>query len=812
MLVLKFGGSSVANADNIRQVIQIIQNTLNTRNNQLIVVVSALGGVTDELIQLARLAASGNDSYQERLQHLFTQHDQVLSALVNVNKFQSLQSILVKKYSQLSQLLQGVSLLQELPNSILDAITSFGEQLSSLIIAFAIQSSSIDCEFVDSLQIIRTDSHFGSARVDFHTTYQLCRSVFSGSKSVYVCGGFIGSDTEGKITTLGRGGSDYTAAIVGAAMEAELIEIWTDVDGVFTADPRKVPTAFPLTAITYAEAGELAHFGAKVIHPKTMYPAQQKGIPIIIKNTFNPTAPGTIISDQQVANSWPITGVTALTDVSLLNLSITQTGDSHQTELVLGQLLSLLNQANIEVILVSQASYENSFSLAISSKFLSQTTQVIHQYLATNGLGQTNISLKTTSNLAIVSIIGNQMRGVPGIAGRFFQTLGKHHINVYATAQGASELTISAVIDHEQHLLSLQAVHQEFFTEPSEKLHIFLVGTGLIGSTLLKQLATLNHQIVVNGLANSKRFVVQPKPLILNNWSEQLNQGQTWQLDRFIQEVINLPLPNKVLVDCTASAEVPTIYPQLLNHRIAIVTPNKKANSGPYSFYQELKTLTKQNRVKYLYETTVGAALPIIQTIQDLVATGDEIIRIEAILSGTLSYIFNTFSVSDEPFSQIVRQAQAKGYTEPDPRDDLNGLDMARKLLILAREIGLAWELNDIIIEPILPASCFTASNVEDFFTELVKLDSEFNQKRALAKQEQKVFRYVGQLDRNQARLALILVDQNHPFFNLTGSDNIISITTRRYQTNPLVIKGPGAGAEVTVGGILADLLKIKTN
>jgi len=355
-------------------------------------------------------------------------------------------------------------------------------------------------------------------------------------------------------------------------------------------------------------------------------------------------------------------------------------------------------------------------------------------------------------------------------------------------------------------------VHQEFFTEPSEKLHIFLVGTGLIGSTLLKQLPALGNQIVVNGLANSKRFLVQPEPLILDNWSEQLNQGQTWQLDRFIQEVINLPLPNKVLVDCTASAEVPTVYPQLLNHRIAIVTPNKKANSGPYSFYQELKTLTKQNRVKYLYETTVGAALPIIQTIQDLVATGDEIIRIEAILSGTLSYIFNTFSVSDEPFSQIVRQAQAKGYTEPDPRDDLNGVDMARKLLILARELGLAWELPDIIIEPILPASCFTANSLDEFYQELAKLDSEFSQKRALAKQQQKVFRYVGQLDRNQAKLALILVDQNHPFFNLTGSDNIISITSRRYQTNPLVIKGPGAGAEVTVGGILADLLKIKTN
>mgnify|MGYP001116763831 CR=1 FL=1 len=811
MKVLKFGGSSVANADNIKKVITIIQDTLK-RTSPLIVVVSALGGITDELINLANTAASGDNQYVVKLQEIITRHNQVVSVLIDPTKLENLKSTLSKKYTQLSNLLQGVFLLQELPNSTLDAITSFGEQLSSLIIASALESNGIDCQWVDSLEIIRTDSHFGEAKVDLETTYKLCQSAFSQPRQVFVCGGFIGSSYEGEITTLGRGGSDYTAAIVGAAMAVEVIEIWTDVDGVLTADPRKVPSAFPLTAITYTEAGELAHFGAKVIHPKTMYPAQQKRIPILIKNTFNPTAPGTLISDQQTTNPWPITGVTALTNISLLTLTIAQTSDSNQISWLMSQILNLLSQNNIEVILISQASYENSFSLAISSKLLSQATQILNPYLTTNGLHTMDITIKVTSNLAILSIIGNQMRGIPGTAGRFFKTLGNQQINVYAIAQGASELTISAVIDEKQHIPALQAVHQEFFVNQDDKLHLFLVGTGLIGSTLLKQLSNFQEQMVVNGLANSQHFLIQLEPLILDNWAELLKQGQPCELDKLVDQIIALPVPNKVFVDCTASADIPKLYPKLLSQKIAIVTPNKKANSESYSFYQELKTLAKQNQVKYLYETTVGAALPIIQTIQDLVKTGDEIVSIEAILSGTLSYIFNTFSVSDEPFSQIVRQAQAKGYTEPDPRDDLNGLDMARKLLILAREIGLKLELSDIQIEPILPDKCFLAKNVEEFFVELTNLDSHWNQQREIAKQQQRVFRYIGQLGANQAKLALVLVDQHHPFFNLTGNDNIISITTRRYQNNPLVIKGPGAGAEVTAGGILADLLKIKAD
>ncbi len=813
MKVLKFGGSSVANADNIKQVITIIQDTLN-QTSPLIVVVSALGGITDELINLANTAASGDNQYVVKLQEIITRHNQVVAALIDLTKLENLESNLSNKYTQLTNLLQGVFLLQELPNSTLDAITSFGEQLSSLIIAAALESNGIDCQWVDSLEIIRTDKHFGEAIVDLEITYKLCQSAFSQPRQVFVCGGFIGSSHEGAITTLGRGGSDYTAAIVGAAMEVEVIEIWTDVDGVLTADPRKVPTAFPLTAITYTEAGELAHFGAKVIHPKTMYPAQQKHIPILIKNTFNPTAPGTLISDQKTTNPWPIIGVTALTNISLLTVTIPQTSDSNQISWLMSQILNLLSQNNIEVILISQASYENSFSLAIFSKLLSQATQILNSYITTNGLNTMDITVKVSSNLAILSIIGKQMRGIPGTAGRFFKTLGNQQINVYAIAQGANELTISAVIDEQQHIPALQAVHQEFFTnqEDKDKLHLFLVGTGLIGSTLLKQLSNFQEQIVVNGLANSQRFLIQLEPLILDNWSELLKQGQPCELDKLVDQIITLPVPNKVFVDCTASADIPKLYPRLLSHKIAIVTPNKKANSESYNFYEELKTLAKQNQVKYLYETTVGAALPIIQTIQDLVKTGDEIVSIEAILSGTLSYIFNTFSVSDEPFSQIVRQAQAKGYTEPDPRDDLNGLDMARKLLILAREIGLKLELSDIQIEPILPDKCFLANNIEEFFVELTNLDSDWNQQRAIAKQQQKVFRYIGQLGANQAKLALRLVDQNHPFFNLTGNDNIISITTHRYQTNHLVIKGPGAGAEVTAGGILADLLKIKVN
>lgn len=805
MKILKFGGSSVANADNIKKVIQIISES-SKKVKDLIIVVSALGGVTDNLLKIAVLASEENSKYQEFLEELIEQHNQTIKELVESKSQKTILAELEKRYDELSKSLKGIHLLGELSLRSLDKIMSFGEQLSAYIISEAIKDQKIDCKFIDSRSLIKTDDNFGAANVNIQKTYELLLNHFQANPELSIMGGFIASTNNGIVTTLGRGGSDYTASLVGAAVNAEVVEIWTDVDGVMSSDPRKVENALPLLKISYEEAGELAHFGAKVIHPKTMKPARLKNIPIDIKNTFNPHGAGTRISNGKSKQDYPIKGISSLSKVVLLRI---QSNNGKSIGDVAARIFDVLSRLEIEILLTTQASYEHSISLAVNKGQAQKAKNALENAFALELRAQQMFPICIVENLSIVAIVGKQMKGMPGISGKLFSTLGNNKINVVAIAQGSSELNVSAVISSNDEKKALQVIHSAFFEIRNDNINLFLVGTGLIGSTLLKQINQSDLPIRLCGLANSKRMFFDSKGISLKSWKQELTKGKPNEPKDFAMQMLELNLPNSVFVDCTASEEVVAVYENVLKADIAIVTPNKKASSGPFKHYQKLRELAKANKAPFLYDTNVGAGLPIIHTVQGLISSGDEILKIEAVLSGTLSYIFNTFSSSNHLFSQIVRDAKAKGYTEPDPRDDLNGMDVARKILILARETGLTLELNQINVKPFLPKKCLSVDSVDDFFAELKKQDDDFNKIKKQALKDKKSLRYIATLHNGKAELGLQEVSKNHPFYHLSGSDNIISITTKRYSDTPLVIKGPGAGAEVTAGGVLSNILSI---
>ncbi|MDP2585937.1 MAG: bifunctional aspartate kinase/homoserine dehydrogenase I [Candidatus Levybacteria bacterium] len=805
MKILKFGGSSVANAENIRKVIQIISES-SKKVKDLIIVVSALGGVTDNLIKIASLASEKDSAYKKLLEDVVDQHNQAIKKLIKPKSQKSILAKIEKKHDELNESLQGIYLLGELSLRSLDKIMSFGEQLSAYIISEAIRDQKIECKFIDSRSLIKTDDNFGSANVSIQKTYELLSNHFQANPGLSIMGGFIASTDDGIVTTLGRGGSDYTASLVGAAVSAEAVEIWTDVDGVMTADPRKVEEAFPLLKISYEEAGELAHFGAKVIHPKTMKPARLKNIPIDIKNTFNPDVTGTRISNGKCKQDYLIKGISSLSGVVLFRI---QSNNGKSIGEVATKIFDILSRFEIEILLITQASYEQSISLAVNKGQAKKAKNAIEKAFALELKAQQMFPVSIEENLSIVAIVGKQMKGIPGISGKLFSTLGNNKINVIAIAQGSSELNVSVVISSNDEKKALQVIHDAFFKPKNYNINLFLVGIGLIGSTLLKQINESNSPIRLCGLANSNRMFFDSKGISQKSWKQELTQGKSNEPKDFVARMLELNLPNSVFVDCTASEEVVAVYANILKAGVAIVTPNKKANSGAFKRYQKLRKLAQANKTPFLYETNVGAGLPIVHTIQGLISSGDKILKIEAVLSGTLSYIFNTFSSSNHLFSQIVRDAKVKGYTEPDPRDDLNGMDVARKILILARETGLTLELDQINVKPLLPKECFSVGSIDDFFAELKKQDDDFNKAKITALKSNKVLRYTATLSNGKAEIGLQEVGQNHPFYHLSGSDNIISITTKRYNDTPLVIKGPGAGAEVTAGGVLSNILSI---
>jgi bifunctional aspartokinase / homoserine dehydrogenase 1 len=746
MKVLKFGGSSVGTAENIRKVKDIILGN----DDNVIVVVSALEGVTDMIVRAAGMAASGTGDFHQELGLIKLKHQEVIESLFEGKG--PVVFIAEELLEELTQILTGITLVGELTKKTLDRIAGIGERLSSHIIAHYIPGAIRK----DAADMIRTDSNFGRALVEFETTDSLIRDEFIDFRGIAVVPGFIAKNANGEYTTLGRGGSDYTAAIIAAALDAEILEIWTDVDGFMTADPRVINKAYTIPKLTYSEAMELSHFGAKVIYPPTILPVYQKNIPLRIKNTYYPQREG------------------------------------------------------------SQASSENSISIAIEEQAVTIAENAIHdEFEKEIASGRVN-KIVIEEDLSIVAIVGENMKHTTGIAGKLFSTIGRNGINVIAIAQGASELNISWVVKNIELRKTLNVVHESFFLSENVELNVFMVGTGKVGSSLLSQLQKQQQKLLdekhlkirLTGIANSSKMLFNRDGIDISMFSGQLaKSGKPSEIAEFVQEMKDMNIYNSVFVDCTASENVSQFYQEILSSNISIVTANKVAASSSYSNYLNLKNIAKQKGVKFLFETNVGAGLPIINTLNDLVNSGDRVLKIEAVLSGTLNYIFNTIS-KEVPFSKTIKMAKELGYSEPDPRIDLSGIDVARKILILVREAGYSLEMDDISIERFVPAELFNGTE-DDFWSGLQLLDEEFEEKRRLLELENKKWRFVARFENGRARTGLQEVDVYHPFYDLQGSNNLVIYTTERYHEFPMLIKGYGAGASVTAAGVFADLIKV---
>lgn len=809
MKVLKFGGSSVANAERIRLVKDIVLGK-SSESKSLVVVVSALGGVTDALLDLGNAASRGED-FKSDLDALEQKHIATAKELLG-ERYETVVPFLQEQTAELSKLLQGIQMVEEISPRLLDALASKGELLSSYVIAHFIKAERGDLEWLDSRKIINTDSNFTYAKVNFQKTNANISAAI-GSAPIYLMGGFIASNDEGTTTTLGRGGSDYSAAIMAAGVNADELEIWTDVNGVMTADPRKVKKAFSIENMTYVEAMEMSHFGAKVIHPPTIQPVLDKKIPIRIKNTFEPEFPGTYIN-AEITGSEPVKGISSINQIALVNVSgsglVGMKGFA-------GRLFNALGRGGVNIVLITQASSEHSICFAIKPSEAGLAQKAIEEEFELEQAAGLVDAVDIETDLAIVAMIGANMKNTPGISGRMMSALGKNGINIYSIAQGSSELNISVVIHEDDVRKAIGALHQSFFDANTKTSNLFFVGIGLIGGTLLKQIEKqrdylkTKHNLEFNiiGIANSRKMLFDENGIDIDTFSEVLDEkGEAADLSVFVDKMIALNLPNSIFVENTASKAPTDFYHKILDNSISITTANKVANSGSMESYRQLRNTAAKRGVKLFYETNVGAGLPVINSLNDLLRSGDDIIKIEAVLSGSLSFIFNSFTPG-ECFCDIVKLAKEKGYTEPDPRDDLSGKDVARKALILCREMGLKLEMSDIKVENILPQSCADAPSVDAFFEELVKFDLEFDKMRDDAKAEGKVLRLLATIENGGATVGLKAVGEDNPFYGLQGADNMISFTTSRYNERPLVVKGPGAGAEVTAAGVFAEIITI---
>ncbi|MBK8425473.1 MAG: bifunctional aspartate kinase/homoserine dehydrogenase I [Lewinellaceae bacterium] len=824
MKVLKFGGTSVGSPAAIRGLIDILKG-YHQRGDRFTVIFSAFSKVTDTLLEMAQKASKGDKVYLDLLEKVRSRHLDAIAALLEPDHRAPVEAHILSNFEALGNVLQGIFLLREASARSLDFVVSFGERNSAAIIAHAMNGNGIPTEFLDTRELVRTDAHFGSAKVDFEETNRLVSQHYATHPKVQAATGFIGSTAEGLTTTLGRGGSDYTAAIIGAALDAEVIEIWTDVDGVLTADPRRVKKAFTLPSMTYREAMEMSHFGAKVIYPPTILPALAKGIPLRIRNTFNPSFEGTYIGKNPPAeihtaletdSGWAgaIKGISSINQVCLLTL---QGSGMFGVPGIAARLFNALAQVGVNIVIITQGSSESSITFAVSPAQAKLAQKAAEKEFAYE-IRETLIEpLKIETDLSVVAIVGENMRYRPGISGRLFQALGKNGVNIVAIAQGSSELNISVVVNAMYETKALNAIHEAFFLSDTKTLHLYMVGVGLIGGTLLRQIQSQadflrkkrNLEIKVMGLANSRRMVLTENGVPLEDWKNALDEGEPFSMLRFTEQMKAFNLPNAIFVDNTASGDVAGFYEQILDASISISTPNKVAASSPYAHYLRLKQLANQRGVQWRYETNVGAGLPIITTLNDLIHSGDRIVKIEGILSGTLSFIFNTFCDPGQQgsFSAIVREAKKRGLTEPDPRDDLSGADVRRKLLILARESGLPLEYNEIELEQILPDDCLQAASIDLFFEALEQSDGHFEAMRQAAAADGRVLRFVAKLEEGKAAIVLQQFDQNHPFYFLSGSDNMVVFTTERYRERPLVVRGPGAGAEVTAAGVFAEVI-----
>ena len=803
MKVLKFGGTSVGSAENIKRVKEIVQN----QSDNIIVVVSALGGITDKILAAATRAVTGAGDFHTELTEIKARHEEVIATLFNGSE--EVKQIVNDLLDEVEQILTGITLVGELTPKTLDRIAGIGERMSSHIVAGYLEG-----ERKDAAEFIQTNSEFGKASVDFETTNKKIKEAFKNLQGVAVVPGFIAKNVNGEFTTLGRGGSDYTAAILAAALNVDALEIWTDVDGFMTADPRVIRKAYTIPELTYAEAMELSHFGAKVIYPPTILPVYKKGIPIQIKNTFNPEGSGTrILKGVQSRKDRPIKGISSISKITLLTLQgigmVGVTGISMR-------LFSALARVNVNVILISQASSENSISVAIDEHAVEKADIAIRmEFEKEIANGQIN-KIETESDLSIVAIVGENMKHTTGIAGKLFSTIGKNGINIVAIAQGASELNISWVVKTNELRKTLNVVHESFFLSENVELNVFLMGIGTVGKSLLGQLQKQQEKLLtekhlklkLTGVANTKKMLFEHDGIEISTFKESLDKSEKKSsLEGFVEEMKNMNIYNSVFVDCTASEDVAQLYKEILSSNVAVVTANKVAASSDFENYTGLKNIAKRKGVKFLFETNVGAGLPIINTLNDLVNSGDRILKIEAVLSGTLNFIFNTISAKI-PLSKTVKMAKEQGFSEPDPRLDLNGVDVARKILILARESGYPLEMSDITINRFMPDSYFEGS-LEKFWEKVPELDVEFEDKRKKLEEENKKWRFVASYENGKAEIGLKVVDMQHPFYDLEGSNNLVMYTTERYNEFPMLIKGYGAGATVTAAGVFADLIKV---
>ena len=806
MKVLKFGGTSVGSVESILSVKKIVE----AEKEPVVVVVSALGGITDKLIKTSKLALAGDLSYQSEFDEIAVRHHQMIEAVIpsGENKERLLETI-DALLDELKSIYQGVYLIRDLSPKTSAAIVSYGERLSSNIVAVLIDGA----KWFDSRTFIKTEIKSGRQLLASDLTHELVKQAFVDLPKVSLVPGFISTDADsGEVTNLGRGGSDYTASIIAAALDASFLEIWTDVDGFMTADPKVISTAYTINELSYVEAMELCNFGAKVVYPPTIYPVCVKNIPILIKNTFNPSGKGTVIKSDIAEDQKPIKGISSINGTTLITVSgLSMVG-------VIGvnrRIFSALANNGISVFLVSQASSENSTSIGVRDADADAACEVLNAEFSKEIETGAMYRMTAESGLATVAIVGENMKHTPGIAGKLFGTLGRSGINVIACAQGASETNISFVVDGLFLRKTLNVIHDSFFLSEYQVLNLFLCGVGTVGSSLIAQLAQQSEKLKkerglklkVVGIASGHNAMFDREGISLENCREQLAHSAPSDLNRLRDEVIGMNIFNSVFVDCTASSDVAGLYQEFLEHNISVVAANKAAASSDYATYQKLKSTARKRGVKFLFETNVGAGLPIIRTMNDLLNSGDKILKIEAVLSGTLNFIFNKIS-ADVPFSETVRLAKEEGYSEPDPRVDLSGKDVIRKLVILAREAGYRIEQSDVEKHLFVPDSFFRGT-LDEFWKNLPSLDADFERRRKVLESEGKRWRFVSRYENGKASVELCEVGREHPFYTLEGSNNIILLPTERYKEYPMQIQGYGAGAGVTAAGVFADIMSI---
>lgn len=813
MKILKFGGTSVATASSIQKVIAIAKESASQES--IVIVVSALGGATDVLLQAGFKAENKDNTYLKDLNTLEQRHIKVIQELISDSHQQEVIEEIQTHFSQLASILEGIYLINEFSNKTKDKIASFGELLSSYIIAETMKNQGLNAVRKNAQDLIKTDATFTNANVNYKVTENNISNYFAKKKaSITVIPGFVATTLNGETTTLGRGGSDFTASIFAKALEADELEIWTDVSGMYTANPKLVKQAKPIDHISYHEAMELSHFGAKVLFSPTIQPVLEKNIPIRIKNTFEPEAKGTYITKNTDAANSPAKGISHVENVALLTIEGSgMIGIPGFTK----RILEVLSNASINVSLVTQASSEHFLCMGIDSKDVAEAKELFVKafvYEMSQGIVD---PLIVEDGLAIIALVGDNMKAHQGISGKMFSTLGRNNVNIRAIAQGASEKNITAVIEQKDVKKALNTLHNAFFEGDTKQLNLFVVGVGNVGGKLLEQIHQQQEFLVkeqqlevrVIAVSNSKKMYFNPEGINLENWKYSLfNQGEDLDMDAFLNRVNELNYRNSIFVDNTANESVSMRYADYLKNSIAVVACNKIACSSNYDNYLNLKYLSKKYSAPFLFETNVGAGLPIIDTLKNLILSGDKVTKIQAVLSGSLNFIFNNF-VGDANFTDVVNEAGVQGYTEPDPRIDLSGVDVMRKILILARESGNILELDDIKNDSFLPKSSTDADSVPDFLATLPKEVAHFNAIRDAAEKENCRLKYVAEYDQGKAKVGLQHIPSDHPFYNLDGSDNIVLFFTERYSEQPLIIKGAGAGAAVTASGLFADIIRI---